>query len=589
MPLALGTVVAERYELLRTIKSGGMGAVYEVRDLHAPGPTLALKEMLEGFGEDEEALVRRRFEEEARMLAALSHPGIPAISDFFFREQFGCIVMEFIRGEDLEHELQDYLALTHRPFPAEALVRDVLEILGVLRYLHGQDPPVVHRDLKPANLIRDWETGKVRLVDFGLARFVRSGGMTSQTLVGTLGYCPLEQMQGHSEPRSDLYALGATMHHLLSGKAPKFLDLPPLAEVAPFLDADLCALVDRAVATDAKDRYADVEEMADALEGWLESRQEAPVAAPPAAARVEEEAPPVEPAEPSERRLPVLPVAVLAVAALGVFLLGRGGSPRETPRSAASPARVAVVSAAASPSSSSSSSVERPARLTPAPVPRVEPPRPSPRAAAAPRPGPSPTAQRHPEVAVAPAYPRATGSRPQATASPSPTVEPPRPAATYAPSSPPPQAPPRLVDFDRPPLDTLELGSAVNMEDPPHRLQVWMVELPEKRLLSSVVEAAALESRDGGWQVGSPSQLPHDVVAVPMRGKGVQAMLLVGAMAMPDKTLRAVVGRAEAPDGLRAERQLQELLDLYMKRMVESQGPVPGVPMPGGPMPGGPP
>lgn len=571
MPLALGTVVADRYELIRTIKSGGMGAVYEVRDLAAPGPSLALKEMLEGFADDEEALVRRRFEEEARMLARLSHPGIPAISDFFFRDRFGCIVMEFIRGEDLEHELQDYLALTHRPFPAESLVKDVLEILDVLAYLHGQAPPVVHRDLKPANLIRDWETGRVRLVDFGLARFVREGGMTSQTLVGTLGYCPLEQMQGHSEPRSDLYALGATMHHLLSGKAPKFLDLPPLAEVAPFVDPGLCVLVDRAAAMEAGERFATAADMAAALQGWLRGReaQEAPpTVALPTPAPPPEAEPEIVAEEPVSRGVPGVPVAVGAaviLVGLGVFLLPRGQATSTVPTP--SPRRVAL---AVTPTPSPSPAARVPA--APPTLPPLQRPDPSP---SPPRPRPSPRVERHPEVAVQPDYPRTAPTRP----APARTPEPPPSVQTLPPVETPPDlpalsAPPPLsLGLDRPPDEVVTWGSPVNMEDPERSLRVWFVEVPQSAEAVQVVQAAAAEIRQSGWDVGRPDRRPSGIVVMPTRRGDRRGVLLLTYRPVPNRGPRLVVGHGEVADGSRAPLWLQRLEERF------DDGPGP----PGGP------
>jgi serine/threonine protein kinase len=150
--------------------------------------------------------------------------------------------MDFIHGANLEQELRDYVQLTGKTFPPDVLIRDMLQVLDILVYLHSMASPVIHRDIKPANLIREFKTGKVVLVDFGLARQVC--GTQTQTAVGTLGYSPLEQFQGQAEPRSDIYALGITMNHLLSGQAPVPLGTPPLRQKEPSLDARLAAVVD---------------------------------------------------------------------------------------------------------------------------------------------------------------------------------------------------------------------------------------------------------------------------------------------------------------------------------------------------------
>lgn len=582
MPLETGTLIAGRYEVIRTLRSGGMGALYEVRDVRRDGPPLALKEMLEGFTDPEErALIRRRFEEEARMLAALDHPGIPAIHDHFFREDSVCIVMEFIRGQDLEQELQDYLAFTHKPFPPEALVKDVLTVLEVLGYLHGQDPPVVHRDIKPANLIRDWRTGQVRLVDFGLARHVRSGGMTAQTLVGTLGYCPLEQMQGHSEPRSDLYALGATMHHLLSGQAPRFLDLSPLAAVVPEVDPRLAAVVDRATATDPASRFPDVASMAQALTAWLQARdrEEGPptevVSVPEAPATevwemgVQE----VDPARhpPAARRL-VEVVLVLACVVLAWVLGSRllGGSQAPEPRPA--PSRpLAMVEGAATPS---------PAQTTEArvlPVPRL---RPSPRVAVPP--GVRPTT-RATSAPVAPATPAPVAPAPRPSAAPALPANYPRAVRPAAPRAAPlptvsaipdtaepepepepvqelPSAPaPFTVSLDRQPDARIQEGRVADMTDPQRWLEVWKFPAPANVPIRAVIESAAAQVQARGWTLGEARARPSGVMAVALSRGDRRGTLLVGMLESPLDGRHAIVGLVDVPDGHRAAAWLREL------------------------------
>ncbi|HXE72923.1 MAG TPA: serine/threonine-protein kinase [Candidatus Nitrosotenuis sp.] len=271
MPLPPGSIVEGRYEVLRTVRSGGMGAIYEARDLRLPDAPCALKEMLEDSASPAE-LIRAKFEEEVRYLSTLHHPGIPRVRDFFCRDSTCYIVMDFIRGQDLEDELKEVMARTGRPPEAEKVVRDALAVLEVLDYLHSQDPPVIHRDIKPANIVREAKSGQVRLVDFGLARHLEGRGGTTQTSIGTLPYCPLEQVQGRAEVRSDLYALGSTMYHLLSGQEPQALEKPPLSQVVPGIDAGLAAIVDRAVALHPEHRFASAPEMRRSLQEWLESR-----------------------------------------------------------------------------------------------------------------------------------------------------------------------------------------------------------------------------------------------------------------------------------------------------------------------------
>jgi CheY-like chemotaxis protein len=143
---------------------------------------------------------------------------------------------------------------------SEADVLDVAEqVLEILVYLHGHSPPVVHRDVKPANLIELPSHGRIMLVDFGLARTIESSA--AQTMVGTIGYAPIEQLQGRAEVRSDLYGLGATMHHLLAGALPPALCLPSLKQVRPDAHPAMVELVDKAVQTNPGDRFSDASSM----------------------------------------------------------------------------------------------------------------------------------------------------------------------------------------------------------------------------------------------------------------------------------------------------------------------------------------
>lgn len=248
-----------------------MGAVYEACDQRLDDAACAVKEMLDQhLGTQDEATIERKFREEKALLARLRHPGIPGVRDYFREGGLSYIVMDYIHGSNLEQELEDTLGLTEQPLSAEKVVDVALEVLDVLVYLHEQACPVIHRDVKPANLIREHATGSVKLVDFGLARKFDAGA--GQTTVGTLGYCPMEQMQGRAEPRSDLYALGVTMHHLLTGIQPRPLQLDPLDQLLPELDGRLSGYIHRASATRLEDRFPSARAMRDALQKWKNAR-----------------------------------------------------------------------------------------------------------------------------------------------------------------------------------------------------------------------------------------------------------------------------------------------------------------------------
>src|SRR2546423_1835479 len=206
------TVLQGRYRIVRQLGKGGMGAVYEAVDERL-SRTVALKETLVETDE-----LRRAFEREARLLANLRHPALPKVLDHFSEEEGLFLVMEFVPGDDLGAMLE----YGHTFSPVEVL-RWADQLLNALEYLHTLDPPVLHRDIKPSNL-KLISQGQIVLLDFGLAKGT-AGQMTrtgSNSLLGySPNYSPLEQMQGTgTDERSDLYSLGATLYHLLTGVRP---------------------------------------------------------------------------------------------------------------------------------------------------------------------------------------------------------------------------------------------------------------------------------------------------------------------------------------------------------------------------------
>ncbi|MEI7768618.1 MAG: serine/threonine-protein kinase, partial [Chloroflexales bacterium] len=202
-----GSLVIQRYQIVRLIGRGGMGAVYEAIDLRLRN-TVALKQMIGSADENAEA-----FEREAQLLASLRHPALPKVIDYFRDGTGRFLVMEFFSGADLA-ALQ---ARRGGPFPLADVLDWADQLLAALEYLHTRTPPVVHRDIKPQNL-KLTPDGQMVLLDFGLAR----GADQDTSFFGyTLQYAPLEQIDASgTEPRSDLYALAATLYHLLSARAP---------------------------------------------------------------------------------------------------------------------------------------------------------------------------------------------------------------------------------------------------------------------------------------------------------------------------------------------------------------------------------
>jgi serine/threonine protein kinase len=281
--LQVDDLLQGRYRIVRAIKSGGMGAVFEATDTKLADSPCAVKEVLEhARSGGDSAYVQARFYEEMKALARLDHPCIPKVRDYITAPGEIYIVMELVRGKSLEDELDDYIALAGSPPPPETVVNDMLQLLDTLAYLHGFKPPIIHRDVKPANVVRDARLGGIKLVDFGLARSLdQQEQPAQQTLVGTLGYVAPEQMMGRADVGSDLYSVAMTMCHLLTGKVPAVSlyqaqspDLPPNC-------ARLSAIIERATQPKIEERYLSAIEMIRPLREWLDERRTAQAAALP--------------------------------------------------------------------------------------------------------------------------------------------------------------------------------------------------------------------------------------------------------------------------------------------------------------------
>ena len=256
-----------------------MGAVYLAADTGAFDRKCVVKELLDYYDptDPEEArLAQERFKTEARLLAELSHPGIPRIYSYFSEAGRHYIVMEYIEGETLERAVDHTDPLGYpvaaRPLPAEEVVRHAVRTCQVLEYLGDQPTAVVHHDVKPANLIVDQNSGEMRLVDFGTAR-TRTRWATQvrlrqgvSTLFGTEGYAAPEQYQGLSEPRSDVYALAATTYHVLTGDDPA--DHPFQFPELGTLPGALADALSRALRPEVQ-RRSSASEFRQALEAWL--------------------------------------------------------------------------------------------------------------------------------------------------------------------------------------------------------------------------------------------------------------------------------------------------------------------------------
>lgn len=245
------TIVGGRYRVVKPLGGGGMKLVYLAEDLRLAARRCALAEVVDNFTDpNAQRQAIASFEREADMLARLNNEHIPRVFDRFSERNRHYLVMEFIDGLTLEEEMNR----AGGKLPEPRVIEITLQILDTLEYLHGLEPPVIYRDLKPSNVMLA-AGGQAKLIDFGIARHFQP--LQNATMIGTQGYAPPEQYRGKVELRSDLYALGATIHHALSGRDPANeapFSFPPLRTLCPGAEPALAALVDDALAYDVVHR-----------------------------------------------------------------------------------------------------------------------------------------------------------------------------------------------------------------------------------------------------------------------------------------------------------------------------------------------
>ncbi|HEY9680837.1 MAG TPA: serine/threonine-protein kinase [Oculatellaceae cyanobacterium] len=256
-------VLQNRWEILSHLGQGGMGTVYMARDLRLANRQCVVKKLRDDFfrQEDKEKALLF-FQREAFVLSRLQHPNIVHILDYFEENGDYFLVMEYVEGENLQQLLQ----AQHEPFPEQQVLAWAQQIAEVLHYLHSHDPPVIYRDLKPSNVMID-NLGRVKLVDFGIARPFQED--SDNTHVVSAGYSPPEQYWGAADPRSDIYALGATMYFLLTTHEPLALQTSLPKKVNPKVSERVDHLVQRATSQDIWLRFQTAPEMKEAIDACL--------------------------------------------------------------------------------------------------------------------------------------------------------------------------------------------------------------------------------------------------------------------------------------------------------------------------------
>ena len=245
----IGTVIDGKYEILKEIGRGGMSVVYLAMDKHL-NKQWAVKEIrTKGSGKNDEIVVNSLLAE-ANMMKKLDHPALPRIVDIIDNGVTIYVVMDYIEGESLDKILNEYGAQ-----PEELVVNWAKQLCDALSYLHSQKPPIIYRDMKPANVMLKPE-GNIKIIDFGIAREYKEQNLADTTVLGTKGYAPPEQYSGQTDPRSDIFALGMTMHHLLTGVDPRNGEAyAPVRQWNPELSEGIEIIIDRCVEPAAENRY----------------------------------------------------------------------------------------------------------------------------------------------------------------------------------------------------------------------------------------------------------------------------------------------------------------------------------------------
>lgn len=251
----IGTVIAGRYEILKEIGHGGMSTVYLANDTHM-NRNWAVKEVAKEGTDRNEKVFSNNPVAEAHLLKRLDHPFLPRITDIIDNDTTFYIIMDFIEGESLDKVLKEYGAQ-----PEERVIEWAMQICDVLSYLHNQKPPIIYRDMKPENLMLK-PNGNICIIDFGIAREYKEQNLSDTIALGTPGYAAPEQYNGQTDQRSDIYALGMTMCHLLTGVYPARGDgYMPVRQYNPALSEGIEAIINKCVEPAAEKRYQSCAEL----------------------------------------------------------------------------------------------------------------------------------------------------------------------------------------------------------------------------------------------------------------------------------------------------------------------------------------
>jgi serine/threonine-protein kinase len=262
-------LLKNRYEIVGLLGTGGMGAVYKVADRDRKGRALAAKELRsDGLSPMKAQEALSLFQTEARILARLTHPNLPKVYDYFSLPGKHYIIMEYVKGKTLEAILRSRKG---QPVEERLALSWALQICRAMQFLSVQKPPVVFRDLKPSNIMIEPD-GKVKLIDFGIARFFKEDKREDTYVYGTPGYAAPEQYgTGQTSVRSDIFSLGATLHHCLTGRDPSEspLEFPDARSLNPKLNKGTSRILTKALDQEMGRRYRTALDMKRAIQSVL--------------------------------------------------------------------------------------------------------------------------------------------------------------------------------------------------------------------------------------------------------------------------------------------------------------------------------
>ena len=264
---AIGTVVDGKYEILKLVGKGGMSKVYLAMDKRL-NKSWAIKEIQKNARDKNNAVVVQSAIAEANMIKSLDHPTLPRIVDIIDNGNVIYIVMDYIEGESLNKVLEREGAQ-----PQDRVIEWAKELCEVLGYLHSRNPKIIYRDMKPANVMLKPD-GSLKLIDFGIAREYKEQNIEDTVSLGTKGYAAPEQFggKGQTDERTDIYCLGVTLYHLVTGQNPcePPYEIYPIRHWNPALSSGLEAIIQKCTQLNPADRYQSCAELMYALEHYDE-------------------------------------------------------------------------------------------------------------------------------------------------------------------------------------------------------------------------------------------------------------------------------------------------------------------------------